>query len=190
MSEKISISSRPEKHYHGELGSKQEKDNLKHLEEIAKRTSETSKDELKAIQQSIENAAVSGKEYSVGEKEAAPSPTSSYSTTRIIKKTTYKRTLHKTQSKLPAPERSFSKFIHSPLVEKSSDVAAKTIARPNGILFGGIGAFVGSLILFYLSKRTGFTYNFSFFILAFAGFYLIGILLELILQLLKPRKKA
>jgi len=185
MSEKISVPKSPEQHHEIDRPSKQEKETLKHLQEQANRSSEKSKDEIKAIQKSIENAAISGKEYSAGENEASPSSTSSFGITRAVKKTTYKRTLRKAQSKLPAPQRVFSKVVHNPVIEKTSDVAAKTVARPGGLLFGGVGAFIGSVVLFYISKRTGFSYNYLFFILVFIGCYLFGIILELILQLFK-----
>jgi hypothetical protein len=88
---------------------------------------------------------------------------------------------------LSPPERVFSKVIHNPAVEKASDITAKTIARPSGLLLGSIGAFVASLAVFVISRRTGFTYNFLIFMIMFVIFYLFGIVLELFLQLIKRR---
>ena len=75
-----------------------------------------------------------------------------------------------------------SKIIHRPLVERTSETAAKTIARPTAILTGGVSAFVGSIIVLYYAKRSGFSVGLSLFIILFAGGYLIGLLIELIIK--------
>lgn len=188
MSEKLQHTPSPERHNHVEHASTHEKENLKHLQEKAKNTAERSPNELESIKKSIENSAVSGKEYSVGEREnQAPSQT--FATTKGIKKTTYKKTLKKTQKKLSPPERTLSKVIHNPAVEKTSEIASKTVARPSGILAGGIGAFIGTLIVFYISKRVGFTYNYTLFIIIFVACYFFGILMEFLLQLFTRKSR-
>lgn len=183
MSEKLHITSpehqrSPEKHHQ-----KAEKEHLKKLHEKAKNTKETSKQTIEQIQRSIESTAISGEEFSVGEKEAKQP--SSYGISKHVKKDAYKQVIKKTQSKLSKPEKNFSKVIHSPTVEKISDIGAKTVARPSGILFGGAIAFIGSLILFLISKRSGFTYNYLFFVLVFVGGYLVGLIIELLYKATK-----
>lgn len=189
MSEKLSKPTTPEQKVSPEQNSHQEKETLKHLKERANNSSETSKDELKAIQKSIESAAISGKEYSVGERETANTSTQSITLNRTIKKNAYKKTLSKAQAKLSKPEKTFSKVIHNPTIERASDITAKTAARPSGILLGGIGAFLGSLIIFIISRRTGFAYNFLVFLIIFVLFYIFGIVLEFFLQLIKRRSQ-
>ena len=58
---------------------------------------------------------------------------------------TFDRTLTSVRRQLSAPEKQLSKFIHKPVIEKTSDFVGKTIARPSGILLGGIFSFIGSL---------------------------------------------
>lgn len=95
-----------------------------------------------------------------------------------------KKFLEKTQKQLSTTDRAFSKIIHRPAIEKASDIGSKTVARPSGILFGGVGAFIGSLVVFIISKRSGFTYNYILFVLIFICGYMMGLLIELVYRLL------
>lgn len=166
---------------------KAEAGKLKELQEKAAKTPEVSNESLEKIKHSIEAAAISGKEYArAGEKASKPKQT--FGITKHIKRDAYKRVLSKTQKQLSAPERTFSKVIHHPIVDKASDVAAKTIARPTGIMFGGIGAFIGSLLLFSISKYGGFYYNYLVFILLFAGCYILGLVVEVIYRAVTRRR--
>lgn len=185
MSEKLHQPS-PEHPNPVEHHEKAEQKHLKNLQEKAHDSQEISKDTIENIKRSIESTAVSGKEYGVTEKETKQTHT--YGVTKHLKKDAYKRVLKKTQSHLNTPEKTFSKAIHNPVVEKVSNVSAKTIARPSGILFGGIGAFVGSLVIFFISKRSGFTYNYLIFILIFIGSYFLGLVFELFYRAFKPRR--
>ena len=107
---------------------------------------------------------------------------------RELKGMAYKRTLTRTQKSLPAPARAFSKVIHNPAVEAVSEIAAKTVARPSGILAGGIIAVIGSSIFLWAAKHYGYEYNFLLFALLFGGGFMLGLLLELIYRLVrKPR---
>ncbi len=186
MNEKIHPPS-PEHHGSAEHQTDHERKHLKELQEKAEKTNEISQDSIESIKRSIESTAVSGKEYGVGEKETKQNHTT-HGITKHLKKDAYKRVLKKTQSHLSAPERTFSKAIHNPTVDKVSDVASKTVARPSGILFGGIGAFVGSLVIFYVSKRSGFSYNYLLFLLVFIGCYFIGLIFELFYRLTRPKR--
>lgn len=136
---------------------------------------------LNAIKKSIEHHAVSGKETSVGEREKPQDHT-----TGMIKKSAkqdaYKQLLKSEQRKLSTPERTFSKLIHSPAVEAVSELGAKTIARPSGILGGGLCALIGSTFFVYMAKHYGFRYNFFVFLLFLGGGFVVGLMLELLLS--------
>lgn len=106
-----------------------------------------------------------------------------------LKQMTYKRTLRKTQNKLPAPYKTLSKVIHQPVVEAVSEVAGKTVARPSGVLMGGVFAFIGSSLFLWISKHYGYEYNFLLFLSFFAGGFIIGILVELGLYLANRKSK-
>lgn len=176
MSEKLHHPT-PEHHRaHPEHESHQQAEKLKHLHEKAEKAEHAPQDNIESIKKSIESAAVSGKEYTKTEKET-PQPTS-YGINKELKATAYRKVIKKTQSQLSTPERAFSRAIHNPTVDRFSEVASKTVARPSGLLFGGIGAFIGTLFVFYISKRAGFTYNYLLFVLLFLGCYVAGVVLE------------
>lgn len=190
MSEKLNQSTPEKQQSHEKHDNKLEKDNLKKLQEKAKNAQEISKDSIESIKKSIEQNAISKDEYSgSSEKVKQPNSSTSFGTTKAIKKDAYKQVLKKAQKNLSKPEKTFSKVIHNPTIEKISDVGAKTVARPSGILFGGIGAFVGSLLLVIISKRSGFSYNYLIFVLIFVCGYFIGLIAELFYRSVKPTKR-
>ncbi len=115
----------------------------------------------------------------IGEKEH-PKPDSHMYITRATKKAAYKKTLGHVRRQLPKRERAFSKVIHQPVVEKLSDVGSKTVARPSGVLAGGICALLGSTFVFYMAKHYGFEYNFLVFILLLVIGFGVGLVVELL----------
>ncbi len=100
-----------------------------------------------------------------------------------LKDMAYRRTLKRAQNKLPAPVRAFSKIVHNPTVDAASEITGKTIARPSGVLAGGIFAFLGSSLFLYITKHYGYEYNYLLFALFFVGGFFAGLLLELGLRL-------
>lgn len=106
-----------------------------------------------------------------------------------LKTNAYNRVLSETQRKLNKPVRAFSKFTHSPVVDKISNISAQTIARPSGFLGGSIFAFLGSSVVYYFSKHYGFKYNYILVFMFFVGGYVVGALLELFIWLVHTRKQ-
>ncbi|MDQ3065337.1 MAG: hypothetical protein M3Q36_03660 [bacterium] len=107
---------------------------------------------------------------------------------RELKQMSYSRTMNRVRQRLPIVVRPFSKFVHQPIVETVSESIGKTVARPSGILSGGIFAFIGSSVFLWISRHYGYEYNFLLLIILFAGGFLVGLLVELILQLIKKPK--
>lgn len=60
------------------------------------------------------------------------------------------------RTQLPTFERQFSKVVHNKSIEKISDIAGDTVARPSGILGGAIVALIGVSIMNYLAHKGGF----------------------------------
>lgn len=90
----------------------------------------------------------------------------------------YKKTIKRVQSELPASSRTFSKIIHNKSVEKISDIAGSTIARPNAILSGSIVAFIMTLLTYAIAKNIGYTLSGFETIAAFIIGWLIGIVYD------------
>ncbi|MCA9348440.1 hypothetical protein KC867_03455 [Candidatus Saccharibacteria bacterium] len=107
-----------------------------------------------------------------------------------LKSMSYRRTIKRTQSKLNPASRSFSKIVHQPAVEKISEVADKTVARPSGILAGGILSFLGSALFLWMSKYYGYSrYNFLLFFIFFVGGFFLGLIIELIIYAFRRNRK-
>jgi hypothetical protein len=98
---------------------------------------------------------------------------------RELKDMAYRRTLKRAQRHLPAPVRAFSKIVHNPIVDATSEVAGKTVARPSGVLLGGLFAFLGSSVFLWATRHYGYEYNYLMFALFFVGGYFIGLCVEL-----------
>jgi hypothetical protein len=89
-----------------------------------------------------------------------------------------RRNLSHVQNKLKPAQKAFSKVIHQPLVHRVSESAGKTVARPSGMLGGGVAAFVGSLSYLVLAYKIGFTYNYLLFLGFFFGGFIVGVGIE------------
>ena len=176
-------------HLNGAENSAEQKEKLEKLLADAKEAKQHSPEEVQKLSHEAHTQAISGKEYSSSESEHQASHTPSMGVTRALKKQAYKKVLSQARKQLSPSERTFSSVIHSPTIEKASDIGAKTVARPSGILTGGIVAFVGSSVLFYMSKHYGYRYNpFVFIALLVIGF-VAGLLLELVFTSMLKRQK-
>lgn len=89
----------------------------------------------------------------------------------------YKKTLENVQDQLSAPSRAFSKVIHNPVVEKTSDAIGNTVARPNLIISGALGA-IASVIVYFIAKRYGYLLSGSETIILFVAGWSIGAVIE------------
>jgi len=88
----------------------------------------------------------------------------------------YKQTMQQIRAEMSAPSRAFSRIIHNPFVERSSEVIGGTLARPNAILAGSSTALI-LVILTYIIART-FGYQLSGF--ETIGAFLLGWILGLV----------
>ena len=90
----------------------------------------------------------------------------------------FKQHMKQVQSELPPVKRSFSKFIHTPVVEKTSEVVGSTVARPNAILAGAVVAFVAVLAVYLTAKHFGYPLSGFETIGAFIIGWILGILYD------------
>lgn len=135
---------------------------------------------IENIQAKIEQEAISGKEHARSEKEAAaPQPEPNFIPDKFMQKHAFDRTIQHVRKHLSPQEKRFSKVMHQPMVDKVSDVAAKTVARPIGITTGAICMLLGSVLLLWASKRYGFSYNYLIGLLLLVFGYVVGCILEL-----------
>lgn len=68
----------------------------------------------------------------------------------------FEHTMKYVREELPKSSRTFSKIIHNKPIEKASDFLSTTIARPNAMLAGAIGAFTLTLAIYIFAKTMGY----------------------------------
>lgn len=159
-----------------------EHEKLRETIEAGEKAKHEAKDSIEHIRSSIdkeadEAAAVKNKQETESKNDDAP-----FIVDRNLKSKAYKKELHRIQSRLPKSQRSFSKVIHSRTVEAVSEVGGKTVARPSGLLGGGLVAFGGTLALVIISRHYGFTYNFFVFLALLVGGFFVGLIVEMIIR--------
>lgn len=104
-----------------------------------------------------------------------------------LKDMAYSRTLNRVRQQLSPVNRTFSRFIHQPVVDSLSEGAAKTIGRPSGLFGGGLVALVGTSVYYYVSKHYGYDYNFFVFLILLVGGFVAGWALEILWHLVHPK---
>ena len=104
------------------------------------------------------------------------------------KKASYKKHMKQIQSEMPATQRAFSKAIHTPVVEKTSEFIGSTVARPNAILSGAIVAFFLVLAVYLLAKNLGYPLSGFETIAAFIIGWVIGIIYDYARVLITGKK--
>lgn len=166
-----------------------------HAEKQPSKAEHNPSKELAAARHEIDKAAKSEKQHDPVEKfnheqKANKAPSHGH-INQDLKKVTLQRELTQIRRHLSAPERTLSKVIHQPVVRAVSEVSGKTISRPSGLLGGGILAFTGTTGYLLLAKNQGFKYNYAVFLALFAGGFVLGLILELIVwTALRSRHQA
>ncbi len=152
-----------------------------HLEEL-QRSSEM----IESARDAIEKQAISS-EVPVVEKRAEQSDQTIRYTTKRIKNERYRTTLSHVRHHLSPSQRVLSKIVHQPVIEAISEIGAKTIARPSGLLGGGLIALISSLTVIIIARRVGFAVPNSIFAITFIGGFCLGIIVEAVFRTIKKR---
>ena len=97
---------------------------------------------------------------------------------KLVQSITLKNELNNIRQRLPLSQKLFSKAIHQPVIRNVSELSAKSIARPSGLLGGGLCAFIGSLAYLLFAQYIGLTYNYLLAILFFVFGFVVGICIE------------
>lgn len=141
------------------------------------------------LQESAEKAAEVEKKKP--EKEVAPAEKrrDTPAQRRAKAKASYKKTMKETQAQMKPAERSFSKVIHNPAVEKTSEVVGATVARPNAILVGSFTALVFTLGLYLFARYYGYPLSGTETLAAFGLGWVVGLLFDY-LRIMITGKKA
>lgn len=144
----------------------------KKLEKAAEKTPEQDTEKLTEKAEKLAEAKEKAKaEVSPAEKRKD----SALPNTKAGRKAAFSKTMKDAQAQMSAPSRTFSKVIHTPAVEKTSEVVGATVARPNALLAGSISAFVLTLIVYMVAKYFGYPLTGTESIAAFIIGWVLGI---------------
>jgi hypothetical protein len=92
--------------------------------------------------------------------------------------TNYSDTLGSVQNRLSPGSRTFSKIIHAPAVERSSELMERTIMRPSVVMGTTWTAFIVGLVFYLTARYYGFTLSGGEMLLALLGGAMLGLTLE------------
>lgn len=112
-------------------------------------------------------------------EETAASPLN-LKNSKVARKLSFNKTMSRVQKQMPLHQEVFSKVVHMLAVEKTTEFVASTIARPNAILSGSIGAFLITGTLYMAARYYGFSLSGSETIIAFAAGWVLGTLIDLL----------
>lgn len=150
------------------------------LERRSEQANEHESSSEKQLEKEAKNAAV--EQEKTKEKHTSPAEK------RNEKLVRNKKTLNKNfndsmklaRRDMAAPSRAFSKVIHNPVVEKTSEALGSTVARPNAILFGSLFALVLTTGIYLWAKNAGYALSGFETIAAFIIGWLVGILFDFV----------
>lgn len=123
------------------------------------------------------NAALHAHEYRTSREERSPAERRGPVTKKQLTRE-FNHTIQHIQAEMTPSQRAFSKLIHIPAIEKTSDVLSVTIARPNALLAGSVCAFSLTLGIYLFSKSVGYSLSGFEPIAAFITGWLIGMLYD------------
>lgn len=147
-----------------------------HHEKNAEKTGDNTSPEQERARHEVHEHAISGNEYHRPHSEKRQH-THTY-TTKEEKQLSFNATMHHVRNNLSAPEKALSKIIHKPFVEKASDIAGNTVARPSGIAGATTLAFIGLLLMYGVARFAGFELSGSEMPLLLVIGFILGLLIE------------
>ncbi|MCL2037827.1 hypothetical protein FWG95_02380 [Candidatus Saccharibacteria bacterium] len=109
-------------------------------------------------------------------KQSAPAPIKK--ATQKQKEDTYRKTLQTIQKDMNPVERTFSKIIHNPVVEKTSEVVGNTVARPAQLLAGALAALILTAVVYIIAKHYGYLLSGFEWIATFLIGWVIGLVVD------------
>lgn len=154
-------------------------------EEVGERTHERADD---ARREALEKAHSIEQQPVEQERQASPAERRNGPISRAERDTSFNATMEEVRTHMTPASRTFSKVIHNKTVEKLSDVAGNTIARPNAILSGAVFAFVLTLGVYLVAKNLGYPLSGFETIGAFAAGWVLGLTYDFLKIMVTGRK--
>ncbi len=150
-------------------------------------TSKETRASIEELARRVETAAMSSKEHASRQTPETATERHPVLINKQLKDVAYDRALIRVRKKLSRPSRALSKVVHSKALDKPSELAAQSVARPSSMLGGGLCALSGSILLYWAVKHYGYEYNYLVVIILFAVGWLGGLLVEFTLRSVKKK---
>lgn len=119
--------------------------------------------------------------------EAAPTAQPSF-TARLDRALNYTQTMASVQRRLTPASRAFSKVIHAPAVEKTSEVLGATVMRPSVTLGATWTALIVGLVFYGFARHYGYRLAGSELIVALIAGGILGAVIESLGRLVRRRR--
>lgn len=154
----------------------------KSREELNKARHEALNEAREIAQERKENRAKTNAEDSPEKRRRGPA-------SKQERKAAFNKTMAEIQSEMSPTSRTFSKVIHNPVVEKSSEVIGNTVARPNAILSGSAAAFILTAGIYLIARHFGYSLSGTETIATFILGWIIGLIYDYIRFLIFGKSK-
>jgi hypothetical protein len=160
------------------------------LREDLERAKEHKEDLDEARHEALEKASSIEREKKEDDKQREVSPAEKRKgpISKAEREASFNSTMKEVQSQMSGSSRAFSKVIHNKTVEKISEVAGDTIARPNAVLSGAVFAFLLTLAVYLVAKNIGFQLSGFESIGTFLLGWVIGIVYDFLKVMITGRK--
>lgn len=149
------------------------------LEKRGQKSPESQAEKAAEARVEANKEALMKKESGGVEKRRGGEPSGSIShATKTQRKRAYQRTMKQIQAEMSPTQRTFSRFIHNPVIERTSDIVGNTVARPNAIFSAGLCASILTFIVYVVAKYYGYPLSGFESIGAFILGWVIGVLYD------------
>jgi hypothetical protein len=164
---------------------KQQIEKLKATPENAAEHAEKQAEATREAREVISNQKEAPEPAAPQEQETPPAPTFA---ARLDSMLNYTQTMTSVQRKLSPASRSFSKVIHAPAIEKTSEALENTVMRPSIVAGATWTAFITGLLFYLVARTYGFTLSGTEMLAALLGGAVLGIVFEGILRTVRHRR--
>lgn len=179
----------PEKEFNPEALNEAANERREQLRESYEKSPEKPVENLDEVRrEALEKATSIEQEQKREERTASPAERRTGPISKHEREASYKATMGEIQTHMSPASRTFSKIIHNKTVEKVSEVTGNTIARPNAMLSGAIGAFILTLGVYLVAKNIGFELSGFESIGAFILGWILGLGYDFIKTMVTGRK--
>lgn len=149
--------------------------------EVSRESEAKRSEDVEAAREQLEQRASSE------QREPQAEPVQKRSTSGLDRKQAYAETMASIQRHLPTASRAFSKVIHSPAVEKTSEAVGKTVMRPSVTLGATTTALAVGAFTYWLAKHYGYAVSGSTILLSLLVGGAFGLLVEGLAKLLRRK---